>query len=47
VLINGELEGAIALADVIRDESRDAIAALKGMGLQVMMLTGDNRQVAA
>ena len=47
VLINGELEGAIALADVIRDESRDAIAALKGMGLQVMILTGDNRQVAA
>ena len=46
VLIDGELAGAIALADVIREESKKAVATLKEMGFQVMMLTGDNRQVA-
>ncbi len=46
---DGEKErvlGAIALADVIRPESREAVAQLKAMGLQVMMLTGDSRRVA-
>ncbi|WP_292518711.1 copper-translocating P-type ATPase [Methanoculleus sp.] len=38
--------GAIALADIIRGESREAIARLKGMGIRPMMLTGDNRHVA-
>ena len=38
--------GAIALADVIRAESREAVAQLKAMGLKVMMLTGDGRRVA-
>ena len=38
--------GAIALADVIRPESREAVAQLKAMGLKVMMLTGDSRRVA-
>lgn len=47
VLINGELYGAIALADIIREESKKAIARLKEMGIQTMMLTGDNKQVAA
>lgn len=46
VLINHELKGAIALADMIRDESKEAIAKLKEMGIQPMMLTGDNKQVA-
>lgn len=46
VLINKELCGAIALADIIRPESKDAIKRLKGMGIQTMMLTGDNLQVA-
>ncbi len=46
VLVDGELEGAVALADVIREESKQAIATLKDMGIQVMMLTGDNEQVA-
>ena len=39
--------GAVALADVIREESREAIARLKGMGIHCLMLTGDNRKVAA
>ena len=38
--------GAIALADIIRDESREALARLKEMGIQVMMLTGDASAVA-
>ncbi len=46
VLINGQLKGAIALADIIRPESKEAIAKLKGMGIRCMMLTGDNTQVA-
>ncbi|MHA2025850.1 MAG: heavy metal translocating P-type ATPase [Candidatus Thorarchaeota archaeon] len=46
VLINDDLVGALALADVIRNESKEAIARLKSMGIQAMMLTGDNRHVA-
>ena len=46
VLIDGELAGAIALADVVRPESKQAISELKEMGIRCMMLTGDNRQVA-
>ncbi len=42
----GRLLGTIALADLIRDESRGAVEALKGMGIQVAMLTGDSRPVA-
>jgi Cu2+-exporting ATPase len=46
VLIDGKLTGAIALADIIRPESKQAIAELKEMGISCMMITGDNRQVA-
>jgi Cu2+-exporting ATPase len=46
VLIDGDLKGAIALADIIRPESSRAISRLKEMGVQAMMLTGDNEQVA-
>jgi len=38
--------GALALADVVRKESREAVDALKSMGIRCMMLTGDNRYVA-
>ena len=38
--------GAIALADMIRDESREAIARLKAMGIDCLMLTGDAEAVA-
>ena len=47
VLLDGRVAGAIALADVIREESREAIAKLKAMGIKTVMLTGDNRRVAA
>jgi Cu2+-exporting ATPase len=46
LLLDGELAGAIALADIIRPESREAIAQLKRMGIRCMMITGDNRKVA-
>lgn len=46
VLINGKASGAIALADMIRAESKNAIAMLKELGIRSMMLTGDNRKVA-
>ena len=46
VMVDGDLKGAIALADIIREESKEAIARLKGMGIRCMMLTGDNRLVA-
>jgi len=37
---------AIALADIIRDESKAAVSRLKEMGIRCMMLTGDDEQVA-
>ncbi|CAG0948891.1 H+-transporting ATPase [Methanosarcinales archaeon] len=46
VLIDGELRGAIALADIIRLESKKAISRLREMGIRCIMLTGDNKQVA-
>lgn len=46
VLADDRLIGAIASADLIRPESQEAIARLKDMGIQVMMLTGDARAVA-
>lgn len=38
--------GLIAVADVIRDDSRAAVAELKQMGISVVMLTGDNEKTA-
>jgi len=47
VLLDNSVVGAIGLADIIRDESRDALGRLKDMGIQTMMLTGDSKEVAA
>nr|WP_241549857.1 heavy metal translocating P-type ATPase [Acidithiobacillus sulfuriphilus] len=46
LLVDEKPAGAVALADIIRAESREALARLKGMGVQVMMLTGDSAAVA-
>ena len=46
VLVEDALVGAIALADVVREDSREALAQLKDMGIQAMMLTGDSDEVA-
>jgi Cu2+-exporting ATPase len=46
LLVEGRPAAAIALADVVRPESRAAIERLKAMNIQCMMLTGDSRTVA-
>jgi Cu2+-exporting ATPase len=46
LLEEDRLVGAVALADMIRKESREAIEELKSMNINCMMLTGDNRFVA-
>lgn len=46
VIIDDNLKGAIALADIIRPESKEAIKQLKSMNIRCIMLTGDNKQVA-
>jgi len=46
VLVNGTVVGALALADEIREESRQAVDALHKLGIQVVMITGDARAVA-
>ena len=43
---NGIFIGIIAVADVIKDDSAQAIRELKNMGLRVVMLTGDNKKTA-
>jgi Cu2+-exporting ATPase len=47
VLIDDQLQGAIALGDSIREDSKKAIQSLHEMGIQCIMLTGDNKQTAA
>lgn len=47
VIQDKSVRGAIMLADVIREESREAVASLQAMGKRVAMLTGDSKGVAA
>jgi Cu+-exporting ATPase len=44
--IDGRLAGVMAVADPVRPESAAAIRAMKALGLEVVMITGDNRQTA-
>ena len=46
VAIDGQAGAVIGIADTIKDGSKEAIARLKKMGLQVVMMTGDNRATA-
>ncbi len=46
VLIDGKVAGAVALADEIREESREAVEALHQLGIRVVMITGDAEPVA-
>ena len=45
--IDGSGRRIIAVADTIKDESRDAISTLRQMGIKVAMITGDNQKTAA
>ncbi|MBE3124362.1 MAG: copper-translocating P-type ATPase [Acidobacteria bacterium] len=44
--VDGRLAGLIALADTLKPSARPAVGKLRGMGLAVIMLTGDNRRTA-
>jgi Cu2+-exporting ATPase len=46
VLVGGAVVGALALADEVREESRQAVDALHKLGVQVVMITGDAQTVA-
>lgn len=46
VLVDARVAGAIALADVIRPEAKEALTRLKRMGIRAIMLTGDAMSVA-
>ncbi|MFY9493190.1 MAG: heavy metal translocating P-type ATPase [Minisyncoccia bacterium] len=46
VIKDGEIWGVLALTDLIRDESRQAVAELKKNGIKVGMITGDSQNVA-
>jgi Cu+-exporting ATPase len=46
VAVDGEPVGIVGIADVVRYEAREAVGRLHGMGLEVAMLTGDNRRAA-
>jgi Cu+-exporting ATPase len=46
VAVDGEPAGLVAVADVVRDESREAVGRLHALGIEVAMLTGDNRRTA-
>jgi len=46
VAIDGQVAGLIAVADPLKPEAREAVAALRALGLEVWMLTGDHRATA-
>jgi Cu+-exporting ATPase len=46
VAVDGEVRGVVAVADTLKDGSREAIDELHRMGLKVAMITGDNRKTA-
>jgi Cu+-exporting ATPase len=46
IIIDGKVEGLIAVADTVKEESKEVVKALQNMGISVTLLTGDNRRTA-
>lgn len=46
IAVDGRYAGIVAVADQVKPESREAVAAMRAMGLNVVMMTGDNRRTA-
>src|SRR5207245_10611802 len=44
--VDGRVAGVIAVADTLKEHSIEAVRSLKAMGIEVIMLTGDNRRTA-
>jgi Cu2+-exporting ATPase len=42
----GKVQGIVGLSDIIREESREAVESLKNLGLEIAMITGDNKATA-
>jgi P-type Cu+ transporter len=47
LLVNGKVEGIVAVADAVKPSAKPAVEAMRKMGVQVVMLTGDNKLTAA
>jgi Cu+-exporting ATPase len=46
VAINGELQAVLGISDTVKENAREAVEDLRDLGLEVIMITGDNQQAA-